>query len=198
MKPDPLDWVDEVFEGAPTSERARRLRAVLEKQLSQLDPPELEQLLSEEAENRDVERLRFRLRKEGLIGRGATPSAWRRKSIYAGVAAVCVLAIGVSMWLPRQGADDDFLAMAPPVLRGEAPQNVIVSDKPRDVARLMADRLKQADAKPMVYVQNGTFTIDYQASPSHEATLTALFKGYFADAGPLVKDGYHRVVIRGK
>lgn len=125
------------------------------------------------SEDHALQRLRFRLKREGLLSR----PVWRRLRWLPAVAAAMLLAVaGVRLHLPEPELPHVAYAFAyeePPRYRGAVSQVPVRVDKPVASARQLAAALEKLGAQPRLYVWQGEAIVDFEATP---ATWDALQK----------------------
>lgn len=148
-------------ENSPEAEEGRRLRQAL---LS-LDQEEA----ASEQLDADWERLRFRLRREGLVGR-------RRPPVYWALAASLCLAVGLA-WL---GTNNPLEAPESQVLRGVQATTVVlrVADPGAAAERVITVCKDSGIAVRRRDNGDGTVLLDVDLPAQPPAALAELFKDY--------------------
>lgn len=136
---------DEVFSAVLRRAAAREVEAVAR---AGLDSPE--------AEERALQQLKFRLRREGVDFRAAQPRRWWTAS------AAALLAVTVTVHqLMQEPADTwDTYEREAPSMRGNGASERAVKD-PRADARKLARKLHDAGLRPIVYVQPERVTVSF-------------------------------------
>jgi hypothetical protein len=163
-------------------------RAVLaraEASASALDPT---------AETAAWERLRFRLRRDNLVGSAAPRRA--RVWLPAAAAAVLVLGVAVTYW-GRQSDDLSQIAVvddAAPVFRGGPEPFVATVADPAQAARRVALALKRQQVQATVYVQPGQAVVDFEAEAAMLPTVQEAVRSQLPAA--VLRPGINRLVFR--
>lgn len=173
---DDLDeWLDQLAGRRPGTEETDKVRAMIQRARVADDERLLGDLLSPEAEARAVERLRFRLRAEGLAGR---PRPWQRWKVAlpAAAAAALMVGIGVRVWQPTAEGDGFTVrSESPPILRGDIHLASLVGPNPLLRAKRLAAEVAPFDSRPAVYVHEGQAIVDFEVSSASQAkVLTAI------------------------
>jgi len=143
-------------------------------------------------EEHALQRLRFRLKQEGLLKR-----PFRRWTLWLPAAAVSMLlaVVGVKLYLPgSQGVVYAVVYEEPPRYRGAVVQVQLRADKPLETARQLAVALDKLGAQPRLYAWQGSAVLDFEATPE---TLTAIRRDLPDDKLPAdtLRVGLNRLVF---
>ena len=138
---------------------------------------------SAEEQERQWQRLQFRLRREGLLDKAA-PSRRRFWPAAAAMAATVVLAVLV---FPRGGHDADF--DEPPTPKGDFFEVKRQDAEPRKAAAALAANLAAAGLRPRQYQRGRTFIVDVELLPDADDAARAAF----GQAGLEARPGITRV-----
>jgi hypothetical protein len=181
-------WVEGLAGRSADDREAQVLREAIlahgREQEQQAAPPEA-------SDDAAWQRMRFRLRREGLVT-GGRP-AWRTWVPASAVAAL-VLALAVPAFIGRGADDYPFSTDEPPTMRGgPAVQEFSVADPLRS-ARKVAGIVSRQDPATRVYHHGGNATVDFELSPS---AVTALNQELLREVPQSnVQPGYQRWVFR--
>lgn len=168
---DIVGWVEQLADRdhAIASAEALVLRGVLSARAAR----ERKQIDSEHGldlrEEHALQRLRFRLRQEGLLNR--SPRRWTFW-LPAAAAAMLLAAVSVNLYSPRsRGVEYAANLEEPPRYRGSVEQVPVLTDQPLETARQLAHIMEKLGAQPRLYVWQGNAILDFEATPE---TLAAL------------------------
>lgn len=137
------------------------------------------------------QRMRFRLRRERLV-----PPHRPRWGLWLSSAAVATLALTVAVVPRLQKTTDPALRIVedePPMLRGTAPATVLVAASPLENARRVAGITARLDGKPVVYLQAGIATVDFELDIAALPAAELEIKRAFPQAN--IKAGFNRLVF---
>lgn len=139
------------------------------------------------------ERLRFRLRREGLASSRMPARRW----VPAAAAAVLVLGVAVTFWTGR--SDDELQQVAvvedmAPVFRGGPEPIAATFADPTLEARRVAVALKRVQVQATVYVQPGQAVVDFEVDPAAVAVVEAAVRKQVP--GATLRPGVNRLVFR--
>lgn len=179
-KPVPADQLD----SAAVREADQLRRAFqLEEQRQVRADPALRAAVSDESIRHQWQRLRFALKRKGVLPGAAAP-AWRRWPAVAGLAAALLAAV-VLLPLQRGGEDLD----EPPGLRGEFVLKRQAVADPAARAKAFAAALNQAGLSPGLYRRDKTYIVDIDLKPDRSPAAAPAFRSLGLEAAP----GYWRI-----
>ncbi len=176
----------DVKDGAALREADALRRALATERAAAEADPTIAAATTAEEEERQWQRLQFRLKREGLLD---APARSRRR-FWQGTAALAAAVLVAVLLVPRIASDEIYYD-EPPTMRGEFILVKRQDAKPRQAADALASSLKAGDLMPRQYQLGKTFIVDVELLPdSGEAALAA-----FRQAGLDAKMGITRVEI---
>lgn len=165
------EWIEQLAGRSEGPPEPRTLNAVLAAR-AEAERRRLEQAHGLQAgEEHALQRLRFRLKHEGLLKR---PTPRWMLWLPAAAAAVLVAVVGVRLLAPAP--QDTLYAVAqeePPRYRGAIHELQVPSAQTLEAVRRSAAALDALGAQPRLYAWQGSATLDFDAAPE---TLAALHK----------------------
>ena len=185
------DWLSQLHDGdSPgASDEARELAAVIRRRAAD-DAAAVDRagLDSAAAEERALQQLRFRLRREGVDFKARAPARWWA----AGAAAMLFIAVAATLYRPQ--VNDPWTAYdgEPPTFRGGAAIEQPSQD-PRGDARALAGRLHAAGVSPIVYLQADRVTVSFALRPEQLAAIEQSVLAPLRLAG--AREGENQVVF---
>lgn len=187
-------WVEQLADRSPAScsAEARVLREVVLARDARGRQQQVSEHDLDAGEKHALQRLRFRLKQEGLLKRPAG-----RWALWLPGAAVAILlaVVGVKLYLPvSQGVDYAVAYEEPPRYRGAVAEVQLPADKPLEAARQLAVALDKLGAQPRLYAWQGSAFLDFEATPE---TLTAIQRVLPNDKMPVdaLRIGLNRLVF---
>lgn len=132
------------------------------------------------------QRLRFALKREGVLERRPRPR-WLWPAL-GGMAAAVVLSVAlVPLWRESSGPIYD----APPTLRGPAPVRHVPAAAPREAAERFARNLREAALKPGLYQKDASFIVDVVVPPGQLEAARPAFQQFDLAPAP----GLNRLIF---
>ena len=187
-------WVEQLADRDPASAsvEARVLREVLLDRAARERQQQGSARGLDALEEHALQRLRFRLKQEGLLKRPL-----RRWTLWLPAAAVAMLlaAVGVKLYLPgSQGVEYAVAYEEPPRYRSTLVQIQLRTDKPLEAAQQLAVALDKLGAQPKFYVWQGSAILDFETTPE---TLTAVQRALADNKWPAdaLRVGLNRLVF---
>ncbi len=142
---------------ATTRREARALRtALLRDGYKDTEDPALDE--------QSLERLQFRLRREGLLGRSSRLKRWFRDTPLSAVAALLVLAIVLPITLQMNRTHDEAVPVVPDEVRSRSvvPAQTLLAQDPRVHAEQIASRLRETGLTVKISEFDGAWYVDTQ------------------------------------
>lgn len=137
------------------------------------------------------QRMRFRLKSEGLAGKRPAWQIW----MPAAAAAVVLAAVMVPNLMQGPGNDSVVVSYAePPVLRGPVPETAVPD--PLKAAQQLATQLRAFDPAVRLFWFGNVATIDFEAKPEQLDAMAPLLKGAFPSVK--LRTGWNQLVFTQK
>jgi len=146
------------------------------------------------SEDQALQRLRFRLKREGLLRR---PIRHWPRWLPAAAAAMLLAVVGVRLhWLEPELRHVAYAVVyeEPPRYRGAVSQVWVRADKPLTAARELAAALEKLGAQPRLYAWQGEAIVDFEATPATWAALQKDLPTLIVPADAR-RDGLNRLVF---
>lgn len=146
------------------------------------------------SEDHALQRLRFRLKQEGLLRR---PIRHWPSWLPAAAVAMLLAVVGVRLHWPEPELPQVAYAVVyeePPRYRGAVSQVRVRADKPLTAARELAAALEKLGAQPRLYAWQGEAIVDFEATPDTWAALQKDLPAFIVPADAR-RDGLNRLVF---
>jgi hypothetical protein len=166
-------WLDQLAGRRPADAHIQALRQAMVQQARAQQDQRLGPLASDEAEAHALQRLQFRLRRQGLLNPPRRAWAWRALPLAA--AAALAIVVGTSFYrdaglLP--GLEPRL--SEPPQYRGSVPDILLPGPQPLQRAQQAAVALRPVAQDPVLYLHDGRAVLDFELPADRLAEAQAL------------------------
>lgn len=178
-------WIKELARRDSADPEARALGDAVRHHTAQRHEALLQHALTSEAQEQALQRLRFRLRQEGLVASRSGGAAVLQRPLArwsAAAAALAALTVGVALWQQRPIDDGiPLVADQPPAWRGAIAVQARTAKNPQATARQLAKAIAPFDTRPVVYVHDQQVTLDFDVPPGQTSQVASAIQPILAD-----------------
>jgi hypothetical protein len=154
-------------------------------------------LQSPEAENHVWQQMRFRLRREGLLGKQETEHTgrirWQLWAPAAAVATIVAVLVVPNFWETEEPLQVSVLNREAPNYRSGAARNEIASKDPLVSAQQFAQKLAKKQLAPTLYFYGGTATLDFDLPADQTQAVAKDLQRDYSQIN--VQAGFNRLVF---